>query len=197
MAGFWCVVPNYVLVDKTINNDEFRLYLYISRDLNTFRWCPTSNKEFARRFDVDERTISRWLSSLQNKKFIRIIQNNHKHRRQIYLTMPTSKMGDYEDPPERYDEKQKKFAEAFPERLIDCEVGANIDMDELIKWMKNSDWLMEAKNMSLSSCLKRYEAIIAGGYDKIKTNDKSFALERKNTKEECNSHFQNIDEIEI
>lgn len=64
---------------------------------------------------------------------------------------------------------QLTFKEAFPNKAIDCDIPANIDLQKLIEEIKLSTWLQKQDNISLKSCIKLYEKIIAGAYRNYKT----------------------------
>ena len=196
MNGYWSVLPRQVVNSKNITGEELKLYAIISGSLTGFGWCPRSNEDFAKELGVDERTVSRRLASLAEKKFINIVLNRHKHRRQIYINVPGTPP--LYDDMQIYSEGQKKFAEAFPDRMIDTDVPEWLDIDLLIDCIKASNFLSSAKNMSLKSCLERYPAIIAKGYAEYRNNkSSSFSTGRDHSREELNSLWSNIDELEV
>ena len=60
---------------------------------------------------------------------------------------------------------QLKFHRAFPDREIDCDWPiSGYDIDKVIEEINKSSFLMNAKNLSLRSCLKHYNYIVSGGY---------------------------------
>ena len=92
--------------------------------------------------------------------------------------------------------KQLKFKESFPQRKIDCEVSEQIDIDLLIQKIKESEFLNQVDNMSLKSCISRYDQIINNYYKTYhKTNNDNFK-QRTYTKEECNSLFDDLNKID-
>ena len=165
--GYFAVVPNPVLDSKIISDSEKLLYGRISLNLNERGFCDKSDEFFAKKSDVDERTIRRRLKNLEEHGFITRIYDRKTIVRRIYLK---------EYIPQFMDEKlpEKSFADivmfktAFPERLIDATtIPGYVDMELLIKKIKEFKWLVEAKNMSLSSCVNRYYQIINDAYKEI------------------------------
>lgn len=196
MNGYWSVLPRQVVNSKNITGDELKLYAIISGSLTGFGWCPRSNEDFAKELGVDERTVSRRLASLAEKRFINIVLNRHKHRRQIYINVPGTPP--LYDDIQIYSEGQKKFIEAFPDRMIDADVPEWLDIDLLIDCIKSSDFLSKAKNMSLKSCLERYPAIIAKGYAEYSNSKTSqFSTSREYDRAAINSIFQKIEDVEF
>ena len=192
--GYWCVVPAPVVYSNKIGDAELRLYIVISGNLNSFGYCDLSNEKLAKKLNTNERQVTRLVASLVKSGFVNMVLNRRKHRRQIYLNIQPDVL--METPPESYSPAQKKFADAFPDREIDCDIPDFIDIDLLIEEIKNSRFLTEAKNMSLKSCLDKYLAIISKRYANIKRYQPNFK-EREYSKEEMNALFQSIDEIEI
>ncbi len=66
---------------------------------------------------------------------------------------------------------QQKFADAFPDKAIDCDIDNNkYNIDLLITKIKDSVFLTESKNITLKSCLKLYDKIITDYYKNYKPN---------------------------
>ena len=66
---------------------------------------------------------------------------------------------------------QQKFIETFPDKAVDCEFDDNkYNIDLLIAKIKDSEFLTTAKNITLKSCLKLYDKIIADHYKNYKPN---------------------------
>lgn len=64
---------------------------------------------------------------------------------------------------------QQKFANAFPDKAVDCDFDDNkYNIDQLIAKVKDSEFLLTAKNITLKSCLKLYDKIIADHYKNYK-----------------------------
>lgn len=159
-----------------LDGREIKLFLHLLVKVNDFGYCDESNEDLAKRMNVSERTITDTVSTLKKKGIINVVQNRHKHRRQIYVR----RLGDnpkYQEEPsfEEMTEAQKKFKTLFPNRTVDCDVPATVNMDELLEEMKRSWWLMnKADNMSLRSCcIKHFKLIMSGHYrdGKFKQNN--------------------------
>ena len=165
--GYFAVVPNPVLDSKKIADSEKLLYGRISLNLNDQGFCEKADEFFAQKSNVDERTIRRRLKNLEEHGYITRIYDRKTTVRRIYLK---------EYIPQFLDEKlpEKSFADivmfktAFPERLIDLTtIPGYVDMELLINKIKESKWLTEATNMSLSSCVNHYFQIINDSYKEI------------------------------
>ena len=59
---------------------------------------------------------------------------------------------------------QQAFKQAFPEKVIDCDIPPDIDIERLIKEVSLSKFLREQPNITLKSCVKLHERILAGNY---------------------------------
>lgn len=79
-------------------------------------------------------------------------------------------------------------------------IPLGVDMKLLTDKVKNSSFLMKAKNMTLKQCLNYYDKIIAGVYDNDeKTTNTNKAnnvvITHTYSKDEMNSFYTNLDEI--
>lgn len=90
-----------------------------------------------------------------------------------------------------------EFVKEFPNKDTDAELSEynGIDFRELIKQIKKSNFLTTSNNLSLKWCLDHSQDIISGKYRDYKTG--SNFSQREYTRDECNSLFQNIDDVEI
>lgn len=73
--SYYAVLPANIRYDKKINTNAKLLFAEISALCNYKGTCFASNAYFAKLYDVDPRTIQRWLTSLQNSCYINI---NHQ-----------------------------------------------------------------------------------------------------------------------
>lgn len=164
--AYYGIIPYPVRKSKKISSDEKLLYTDIAASLNDKGFCDKPNTYFVSRFnDVSERTIIRWLNNLQEQNFITKVYAGKKRR--IYLKRFIDEFMD-EPYPEVYSAKQKLFKTAFPTKEIDIDnIPNEIDMELLIKKINESQFLKEAKNVSLKSCIKNYDAIIKDTYKDI------------------------------
>ena len=87
-ANYWAVIPGGVLYDPELPGNAKLLYGLISALTNQEGYCFAGNDYFACRMGVEERTVRRWLSALQKRGFIRILEErgsrNVLTRRRIY-----------------------------------------------------------------------------------------------------------------
>ncbi len=94
---------------------------------------------------------------------------------------------------------QQKFQEKFPEKAISIalEFDQNLDMDELIKAIKQSEFLKTATNLKFDWCIEHYKQIVNGDYKDFKKQDSAVIHSRHYTEEEMQSLITPIDDIEI
>ena len=94
---------------------------------------------------------------------------------------------------------QQKFQETFPQKALNqaVEVPKNIQVDKLIKAIKESEFLKSSDNLKFDWCVEHYEKIIAGNYKDFKKSDSTVIHTTKYTAEEMNSLFTPIEDIEI
>lgn len=96
----------------------------------------------------------------------------------------------------------EEFKNATNKYVADVKtIPLGVDMELLTNKVKNSKFLMNAKNMTLKQCLKHYDKIIAGVYDndapKQNTTNTDVILSHNYTKEELNSFYTNLDEFKL
>lgn len=185
---------------KKLGDSEYRFFSHLCLRSNVKNFTKPTNEMLKNVFGVNERSISRWLTVLEEKGLVNVVYNRHRHERFIYINSVDSNKGFVEPSLEDMSEAQRKFKLRFPDRVVDCEVPIDVDMDRLIREIENSRHLLACTNMSLKSCaIKYYEKIIRGDYRNIETitSSSNFSTGRTYTKEEMNSLFQNIDDIEV
>jgi hypothetical protein len=86
--NYYAILTADVRYDKSITPNAKLLYAEISSLTNKEGYCWASNKYFAELYEVDTRTIRRWLSSLREKGYIyyELTQKDDgKTERKIYL----------------------------------------------------------------------------------------------------------------
>lgn len=196
-VGFFANIPYPVRASTNISSDEKLLYGEVVARLTPAGYCRTTNATFAEFFATDVRTITRRVKNLVDWGYLRITQDNKRHIRKLWPLQ--IQIPDDEDKPEKWSEKQKMFAKAFPERQIDmADIPDSVDMELLIAKIKESSFLSKAKNMSLRSCVLKYKAIVADGYGQFSEGKKKkFGTERSYSAEETNALFQNVADVEI
>ena len=186
---------------KKATGDEMKLLFSILQRTDDLGRCLLSNDELSKLLNVSVPSITRWLAGLQKKELILMTFNFRRHQRNIYPQ--TRKRRQKFRPPEESEmsEKQLKFRRAFPDKVIDCVIKDDIDIDEVIARVKRSTFLMKTVNITLKSILGPcYKRLMAGGYedkDYLVVQKTTFSTGRNYTKEEMNALFQSVDEIEI
>ena len=87
--GYYSVIPATVLYNKELKANEKLLYAIITSLTCKEGYCFASNKYLAEKLDVNPKTISRWISDLRDKGFIKLelIRNENKQiiQRKIYI----------------------------------------------------------------------------------------------------------------
>lgn len=157
-------------IEKHLDGNEIKMLGVIALNLDARNSCTKLTKELAvimgdEKGPVHENSVKNWVSSLKAKGIINTVQNVHTHRRHIYIKGLESDKFRTEIAFEDMSEAQRKFKTRYPNRIIDCDVPDNVDMDALLEEMEKSAKLKRWDNMSLFSvCIKHYKAIMSGAW---------------------------------
>jgi hypothetical protein len=86
--NFYALIPSYVRYCKDLESAAKLLYGEITALCSREGYCWASNAYFSQLYDVDDRTIKRWLSSLKNKNFIKVEVDTKGNQtsRKIYIS---------------------------------------------------------------------------------------------------------------
>lgn len=92
--GFYAIIPATVRYCKEIEMGAKLLYGELTALAVAEGYCWASNEYFSENFGVDNRTIQRWLKSLQDEKFIKIQieKNGMTSFRKIWISEEVQKM---------------------------------------------------------------------------------------------------------
>lgn len=84
--SYYAVIPSTVRYDKDLSASEKLLYGEITALANKQGYCFATNSYFAELYKTTERTITRWISKLENKNYIKreMLYGNNKERR-LYI----------------------------------------------------------------------------------------------------------------
>ena len=69
--GHYSIIPDVVLFSEKLSSNEKVLYSVILSLSNKEGYCYATNKYLGKLFNVNNRTISRWISKLRTQNFIR------------------------------------------------------------------------------------------------------------------------------
>jgi len=83
--SYYSIVPSSVRYDNELSSSEKLLYSEISALVNMNGTCFASNGYFARLYEVSERTVTRWITSLKDRGHIKVIKSD-EHERIIELS---------------------------------------------------------------------------------------------------------------
>ena len=78
--SYYSIIPANVRYDKQLSSSEKLLYSEISALINMHGTCFASNAYFARLYEVSERTVTRWVSSLEKQGHIALSANSEHDR---------------------------------------------------------------------------------------------------------------------
>ncbi len=180
--------------EADISAQELKFFIYVACHVNDKGIFDKSNDFLCERYKVSDRTISRWVSNLQKEKLITSFHNKRKHCRIIRLCYAKKTAEDLDQ--SEMSPAQRKFHEAFPKRLINCEVPEYVDMDKLIEKIKASKYLSNYEFTSLRYFVNNYDAIIEGRIGgQIK--EKTFAAAQERSEEEFASFVHSAEDIDI
>lgn len=184
---------------KKLGDSVYRFLSFLCLRANSSNCVTLSNEVLVKMLGVCERSITGWASTLVAEDLINVVYNRRKHQRLIYINVADRKRyvePDYKD----LSPAQRKFKDRFPNREIDCDVPSHVDMDRLLAEIELSFFLKTCDNMSLKSCVgKNYQLILKGWWrdSKYKNSQSNFSTGRNHTRDEMNSLFQNIEDIDI
>lgn len=87
MPGFFAIIPANLRYDKRLPANAKLLYAEITALCSAKGYCWAYNSYFAKLYEVDERTVRRWLEKLKEYDYIVVKEENHdgKVMRKIYL----------------------------------------------------------------------------------------------------------------
>jgi DNA-binding transcriptional ArsR family regulator len=89
--SYYAIIPANVRYSKKLKANEKLLYGEITALTNEKGFCYASNNYFANLYDVSKTSVSKWISSLEKNKFIRIKMTYKKgtkeiEQRKIYIS---------------------------------------------------------------------------------------------------------------
>jgi len=88
--NFYAVIPSYVRYDNDLNPNAKLLFGELSALANDKGYCFATNAYFAKLYEVSKETISRWISILERKQYIRtehVKEGNKFIMRKIYIVI--------------------------------------------------------------------------------------------------------------
>lgn len=94
--SYYAVIPAYVRYDEELTPNAKLLYGEITALCNEKGYCWANNSYFGNLYGVSNRTIARWISSLENKGYVKvalIYEEGTKEvkERRIYMVDPVDK----------------------------------------------------------------------------------------------------------
>lgn len=97
--SYYAVIPANVRYAKDLSSSAKLLYGEISALANKSGYCWATNQYFANLYEVDTRTVRRWIRQLDEGGFIRVVFKPKEYSpnetiRQIYLTSETAGLDD-------------------------------------------------------------------------------------------------------
>ena len=105
--------------------------------------------------------------------------------------------------PEYWSESQIKFNKAFPDKAINNDIPADVNVDLLIKKINQSEFLKSQKRFDLKWCVLHHISIEIGYYDDYQKKQ-SDVIQQESTfmthsfsKQELDSLFDNINEVKL
>ncbi|MCR4790713.1 MAG: helix-turn-helix domain-containing protein [Treponemataceae bacterium] len=175
------IVPDFVIQDTSIPEGEKLLFGEIASNSLEKGFCWFSNKYLMQRFNIGERTASRWVNDLKHKGYINVVvqhRNNSKEieERQIRVNTSQKLLNDYM---KWYRQKRQQGIDNFgiPPIAIN---GAGNNKQENNKDLIN---LKDISNVFLSQA--EYQSLIDEfGKEKFETGINAYS----NWKHKVNAH---------
>lgn len=92
--AYYAIIPSYVRYCRDLEPSAKLLYGEITALSNQYGYCWATNRHFSELYDVDPRTIQRWLESLKEQGFIEIdlIKNGFQWQRKIWISQEIKKI---------------------------------------------------------------------------------------------------------
>lgn len=88
-VGYYSIIPSKILYNKELKANEKLLYAMITSLACKEGYCFASNEYLAKKLGVNRKTVSSWITHLEEKKFIirEVIRNENQLilKRKIYL----------------------------------------------------------------------------------------------------------------
>ncbi len=130
---YWSSIPRYIRFSKILTDEEKSLCYLINDYMNEAGYCCLSNKEFAKKLNVSERTISNRIASIEDKGFINVYQNQHLHKRIIYSNRP-KRITEIEPKPteKELEPKTLRLIEGLKKGLILGEMDVKVLLERVI-----------------------------------------------------------------
>ncbi len=168
------------LEELDVSADEYRVLCRIALNTNVFGYCDESNEVLSAKTRICERNITDIVKKLADRKIINVIYNRHKHKRLLYIKGYVEKY-EFEPAYEDMTTEQQKFKDMFPDKIVDCDWPEDKNIDAVLNMAIKSQFIKEAKGMSLKSFVKYYDLILKGkwsGKPKNKTSNLDAARAR-------------------
>ena len=141
--NYWANIPANVRYDNSLKPMEKLLYAEITALLNKKGYCFASNAYFARLYECDKTTVSRWISNLQKKGYIKVVLNRDSKNtvldRKIFCVNLTLKI-EVEDTP-----IDEKINTPIDEKI-------NTPIDEKVKDINTREYQYKRISKNLKNC---------------------------------------------
>ncbi|AGO49156.1 replication initiation protein [Cellulophaga phage phi39:1] len=89
--GFYAIITAAVRYDSRLTPNSKLLYAELTALCNSKGFCWAENEYFANLYGVSNRSISRWLTDLNECGYIRVV-TDITNKRKIFVTEPTTKL---------------------------------------------------------------------------------------------------------
>ncbi|MGE5473150.1 MAG: conserved phage C-terminal domain-containing protein [Ignavibacteriales bacterium] len=178
--NYYAIIPANVRYDKDIVPNAKLLYGEITALCNEKGFCWAGNQYFATLYGVDKATISRWISSLQNKKYI-IVNFQYKEGTKEILNRCISLNQNYPHP---IDEKVNTYTQnnQYPidEKVKDNNTFNNTYEYKYIPYQEIIDYLnLKTKSSYKHTSNKTKDLIKARWNEKYTLEDFKTVIDKK------------------
>lgn len=171
--SYYAIIPANVRYDKDLTPNAKLLYGEITALCNSKGYCWANNEYFANLYDVSKTSISKWISSLIEKKYVEsklLYKEGTKEILNRYLTLVVNPIEEKLNTPMQVslnspiEEKLKDNTTISNITIINTTVNNNIDFDVLLAYInKKFDRSFKLINDSVR---RKFKARIKDGYTK-------------------------------
>jgi hypothetical protein len=162
--NFFAILTAEVRYDKELSSTAKLLYAEISALTNAEGFCWANNSYFAELFDCHEKSISRTISLLEKKNYVRteLIKRGYKTQRKIYINVANIGNKNVTDRGNKnVTADGNKNVTDIGNKNVTLEGNKNVTQNNIISFnnINNNNKINSKKNMSISDLEHEFEEV--------------------------------------